>query len=339
MLAGAELIHLGGGESLPCPDVESLPLSAEVAHSGLGTSRLALPPARLHVLPGALVMPGNGLVATYDGRVVAESVTTSMVGRVALDGAELRARPEEIDGTVAVLRSPLRSDYHTLIDDLPRCGLLIHPAVGRLGPITLLHDGPLTALESELLVHLGSRRVRLREVDPGRPLRAERVVVPNFVTRPGAGAVPSWYRRWSDRIPLPAVSGAPRRVALGDDAAAGVGADPVHSAVLDVLADHGFERLESTSLPVVDRLAVLRDAEVIVGRGRDALAGSLFSRSSHVVELLDGAVLDPAIYYLAASKGLPYHYVAAVGTADRSIATPAGPGAAELDRLLGRVLG
>jgi len=62
-------------------------------------------------------------------------------------------------------------------------------------------------------------------------------------------------------------------------------------------------------------------------------------RRSKLAGLEHNAVLDPAIYYLAASKGLPYHYVAAVGTADRSIATPAGPGAAELDRLLGRVLG
>ena len=55
-----------------------------------------------------------------------------------------------------------------------------------------------------------------------------------------------------------------------------------------------------------------------------------------LVELLDDVTLDPAIYYLAASKGLPYDYV------------PARPGTGQtgqgpeldvdwLDRLLSRI--
>lgn len=334
MLPGAELIHLGGGETLPCPDVETLPLDPAVAHGGLGTARLALPPARLHVLPGALVMPGNGVVATAHGRVVAESVTAAMVAKVPLDGSELRARPDEVDGTVAVFRSPLRSEYHTLVDDLPRAGLLIHPAVGRLGNITLLHDGPLTDLEEALLAHMGGRRVRLRQVQPGRPVHADRVVVPNFVTRPGAGAVPSWYRRWSDRVALPEVRDAPRRVFID---AAVPDSDPGGGALSEVLGRHGFASVPAGSCSVPELMAVLRDAEVIVGRDRDSLAGSLFSRSAHVVELLDGTVLDPAIYYLAVSKGLPYHFVPASGSDGR-------PGTAEsvldleaLDGLLDRI--
>lgn len=270
-------------------------------------------------------------MTSSDGRVVAESVTTSMVGSVALDDTELRSRPVVMDVTVAVFRSPLRSTYHTLIDDLPRAGLLMHPALTRLGPVTLLHDGPLSRLETGLLAHLGTRRVSLMEVEPGRPIRAERVVLPGFVTRSGAGAVPSWYRRWSDGVPLPSVPDAPRRILLDSP-----GVDVAHSngpAILEVLAGHGIERIDVTSVDPLELLGMLRGAELVVGRSGQELSNCLFSRSAHVVELLDDVTLDPAIYYLAASKGLPYDYV------------PARPGAAVgpeldvdwLDRLLDRI--
>lgn len=336
MLTGAELVHLGGGESLPCPDAELLPLTPGIGRTGLGTARLALPPARLHVLAGALVLPSSGVVMTPDGRVVAESVTTAMIGRVPLDDAERRADPVDVEGTVAVFRSPLRSPYHTLVDDLPRAGLLIHPAVGRLGNIDLLHDGELTDLESVLLPRLSGRRIRLREVEPGRPVRAERVVVPNFVTRPGAGAVPSWYRRWADLVPLPApVEGAPRRIFL-DAGSAGTAAN--RPALLDALERHGVEPVVPAEHRAADLLAVLRDADLVVGSADGGLAGCLFSRRTHLVELLDDITMDPAIYYLAASKGLPYDFVPTVGSTAGRRAAPRAVDIGWLDRLLDRVV-
>lgn len=334
-----ELIHLGGGETLPCPDAETLPLDPAVGRAGLGTARLALPSVRVHVIRDAVIRPTSGVVTTGDGRIVAESVTAAMVGRVPLDDPEMRARPVEVDGTLAVFRSPLRSTYHTLVDDLPRAGLLIHPALARLGPVALVHDGELSRLESGLLAHLGARRVSLREVEPGRPVRAERVVIPNFVTRPGAGAVPRWYRRWSDGVPLPSTDGAPRRIHLD-----GVG--PRHGpgdrdALADVLARHDITSVDVSAVDDIELLGMLRDAEVVVGPTGGVLSTCLFSRAAHVVELLDDVTLDPAIYYLAVSKGLPYDFVPAASSAG---GTDRRDGAADttvdlnwLDRLLTRI--
>lgn len=309
-------------------------MTSEATRAGLGTARLALPPARVHVLRNAVVHPGSRVVTTFDGRLVSECVTSSMVGSVPLDGTELRSPPLDVDGTVAVFRTPRRSTYHTLVDDLPRAGLLIHPALARLGPITLVHDGPLDALEVGLLAHLGSRRVRLREVHPGRPLGAERVVVPAFVTRSGAGAVPSWYRRWSDGVPLPAVDGGPRRIWL-DDAASrrSIGN---RLALLDLIGAHGVEQIDPSSVDAMELLAILRGAELVVGSSRDAMACCLFSRSAHVVEVMRGRQVDPAIYYLAASKGLPYDFVPALpGSLDGTGSTEVD--LAWLDRLLTRI--
>lgn len=327
-------MHLGGGESLPCPDAESLPLSSDAARVGLGTSRLALPPARLHVLSDALIHPGSGVVTTLDGRVVAESVTAAMVGRVALDHAEMRSAPIEMDGTVAVFRSPLRSQFHTLVDDLPRAGLLIHPAVGRLGNMTLVHDGALTDVESTLFAHLGGRRVRLREVVAGQPIRARTVVVPSYVTRPGAGAVPSWYRRWADGVALPTLERVPRRIFLDAGSGARVANRP---ALLDTLERHGVEAITPSSMPAAELFAVLRDAEVVVGSADGGLPGCLFSSRAHIVELLDDVTLQPEIYYLAASRGLPYDFVPAMVAVTRRGPTTPVLDIGWLDRLLGRL--
>lgn len=334
MLRGAELVHLGGGELLPCPDAESLPLGTDAIRAGLGTSRLALPPARLHVLRDALIHPGSGVVTTLDGRIVAESVTVSMVGRVALDHAEMRAKPVEMDGTVAVFRSPLRSQFHTLVDDMPRAGLLIHPAVGRLGNMQLVHDGPLTDAESTLLAHLGGRRVRLSEVVAGRPIRAQSVVVPNYVTRTGAGAVPSWYRRWADGVALPVPEHAPRRVFLD----AGVGAKFANRlSLLDTLERHDVQAITPSSMSAEELFSTLRDAELVVGSADGGLAGCLFSTRAHVVETLDDVALDPEIYYLAASRGLPYDFVPAMSPPTRRSGSASVLDIGWLDRLLDRL--
>jgi len=334
MLRGAELVHLGGGEVLPCPDAESLPLGAEAVRAGLGTTRLALPPARLHVLSDALIHPGSGVVTTLDGRVVAESVTAAMVGRVALDHAELRATPVEMDGTVAVFRSPLRSQLHTLVDDLPRAGLLIHPAVGRLGNMTLVHDGALSEVESALFAHLGGRRVRLGEVAAGRPIRAKTVVVPNYVTRSGAGAVPSWYRRWADGVALPVLERAPRRLFLDAGSAARISN---RLAVLDALERHRVEVVDPASMPVTELFSALRDAELVIGSADGGLGGCLFSSRAHVVELLDDVTLKPEIYYLAASRGLPYDFVPATAAATRTTRSSSVLDVGWLDRMLRRL--
>ena len=315
VLAGTELIHLGGGESLPCPDADRLPLDPAVRRLGLGTAALALPPARVHVLRDVLVQPGSRVVTAADGRVVAESVTQDMVGQALIDPKELRSTPVEIEGTVAVFRSPWRSRYHTLIDHLPRAALLIHPAMHRVGPITVLHDGPLTPLEEWLLPQLSGRNIQLREVEPGTAVRAERVLLPGYVTRPGAGAVPSWYRRWADKIsiggaPDAAVDG-PRRIFADPRSANGRGT-VANRQELDTLLDrYGIVAVDPDSIPVPKLLGLYREADLVLGVHGSGLSQSLFSRRTHIVELLGGRTLLPNLYYLAASTGLPYDYVMA----------------------------
>ncbi len=346
VLEGTELIHLGGGENVPCPGVEGLPLASSARRLGLGSASLALPPARVHVLRDVTVCPDARVVIDRRGRIVAESLTADMVGRVGPEDDELRGPPLEIDGTVALYRSPWRPYFHTLVDHLPRAALLAQPAMRRVGPVTLLHDGPLSPLEQYLLSRLLPSQVRLQQVAPGRSVRADRVLLPGYVTRPAAGAIPSWYRRWIDReanqVPVPAGRHTRRRLFI----------DRVQSprrvinrAEVDrVLERHGIEVVEPSALSPQEEIAMFRDAELVVGVTGSGLANALFSRAAHVVELVPGQELLPHFFYLTAAKGLPYAYLPSPAdrqrlSAQERLRRDVVVDAVGLDRLLGERLG
>lgn len=341
VLPGSELLHLGGGEMIPCPGAESLPIAASARDLGLGLPSLALPQCRIHVLRDVVVAPGARLVRDGQGRVVAESLTGDMAERVHVhdDGRP----PIEVDGPVAVYRSPWRGDAHTLVDHLPRAALLAQPVTHHLGRVTLLHDGPLDPFEELLLPRLLGNRADLLEVDPGRRVVAASVLLPSFVTRAGAGAIPSWYRRWVDRT-ASTLSGSagpahPRRLFVH-----GAEGDPRvgNRAALDgVLARHDVAPLDLSVLEPVEQVRALRNAELVVGLTGDGLSRAVFSRAAQVVELVPGGELSPHTYYLCASKGLPYEPVVASARDARPpgerFARQVSVDAAALDRVLTRL--
>ena len=311
VLEGTELIHLGGGESVPCPGIESLPLAASARRLGLGSASLALPPARVHVLRDVTLCPDSRVVIDARGRIVAESLTPDMVGIVGPEEDELRGEPIEIEGTAALFRSPWRPYFHTLVVHLPRAALLGQPAMRRVGPVTLVHDGPLSPIEQYLLTHLLPPQVRLQQVVPGRPVRAERILLPGYVTRPAAGAIPSWYRRWLDReanaIPASTDGRGRRRIFIERPRSP---RRVVNQAEIEpVLARHGIEVIEPSTLAPQEEIALFRDAELVIGVTGSGLANTIFSRSAHVIELVPGQELLPHFFYLTAAKGLPYAYL------------------------------
>lgn len=322
VLDGSELVHLGGGENIPCPGIETAELAPAARRLGLGSASLALPPARVHVLRDVMLCPGSRLVTTLDGRIVAESMTTDMPDRVEVCEEELRGTPVEVPGTIALFRSPWKPQFHTLVDHLPRAALLAQPAMHHVGPITLVHDGPLTDVEARLLPRLLGRQIQLLEVEPGTPLVAERVLLPGYVTRPFAGALPSWYRRWLDReaavtkeqvvngsVDGSTTAGGRRRYFL--DRTDGTRRVLNRDDLDEVLERHHVTAIRPSDWSTAERVARFRDAELVVGVLGSGMSNLVFSRSTRVVELLPGQELLPHFFYLAAAKGLPYQYVPA----------------------------
>lgn len=312
VVGGAELVHLGGGESLPCPGADALPLAPSARGLGLGTPTLALPPARVHVLHDARICVGSRVVVDGRGRTIAEALSTDMVGRVRPRPEELEAEPLRLEGSVGLFRTPWRPYFHTVVDHLPRAALFSQGALAPFGPITLVHDGDLLPVERRLLRRLLPSTVRLRRLDPGTSVVADRILLPGYLTRPAAGAVPSWYRRWLDRelgrIPSPP-GGAPRRIFV--DRRRGPRRVRNRDALDVVLRRHGITAVEPESMSADDCLATFRDAELVLGVTGSGLANAVFARRASVVELLPGEELLPHFFYLCAAKGLPYTYVAA----------------------------
>lgn len=315
VLDGSELIHLGGGETVPCPGIEAMPLAPAARRLGLGSPSLALPPAKVHVLRDVKICPGSRLVTTLNGRVVAESMTTDMHDRVEVCDGELRTKPIELPGTIALYRSPWKPQFHILVDQLPRAALLAQPAMRRVGPITLVHDGPLSDIEAQLLPRLLGPQITLVEVEPGVPVIAERVLLPGYVTRPFAGAIPSWYRRWLDRevakvrVEDVSTSGGRRRYFVDRSAGDRV---VTNRAELDrVLDRHHVTTIRPSIMGARERMVRFRDAEMVIGVIGSGMSNLVFSRSTRVIELLTGPELLPHFFYMSAAKGLPYQYVAA----------------------------
>jgi Glycosyltransferase 61 len=318
VVEGSELIHLGGGETVPCPGIESMLLAPAAKRLGLGSTSLALPPAKVHVFRDVRLCPGSRLVTTQSGRVVAESITSDMPGRVELCEEELRRDPIELEGTIALYRSPWKPQFHTLVDHLPRAALLAQPAMRRIGRLTLVHDGPLTDIEAHLLPRLLGRQIQLLEVEPGTPLVADRVVLPGYVTRPFTGAIPSWYRRWIDREAaavgadtVDAPTGGRRRYFV-ERAAGGNRKVSNRDQLQEVLDRHQITTIRPSEMTARERIVCFRDAELVIGVLGSGMSNLVFSRSTRVLELLPGAELLPHFFYLSAAKGLPYQCVPAV---------------------------
>src|SRR6478736_6811027 len=71
-LGGAQLVHIGGGETVTYRPVSDDHVGGDVV------TRLALPPARVHVLEDVVICPGSRVVATPRGEIVAESFASEL---------------------------------------------------------------------------------------------------------------------------------------------------------------------------------------------------------------------------------------------------------------------
>lgn len=319
VIPGSESIHLGGGEIVMCPGIERVPIAAPERGHGVGSPSLALPPAKVSGLRRVRIVPGQRVVIDRRGAVVAESITSDMLDHLDHDALRrARAVPNgdavTIDGVAAIFRSPWRAPYHTLIDHLPRAALLAQPAMVRFGEVSLLHDGELSDFETLLLKRLLPSRVQLVQVDPSDVVDAQTVLVPGYVTRPGAGAIPSWYRRWVDRQATALAhqvdpdAALPRRFFIELSDSRRIHNSDEFRALLEV---HGVASVDLSQLSAIEVIQLFRDASLVLGATGSALANAIFSRSARILEILPGQRVLPAFYYLAMSKGLEYDYVAA----------------------------
>jgi len=306
------------------PDVDSIPLTAGDPWNGAVLDEVPIEPESVSVrstptatrpmeawiLEGALVAPADGVVVTRSPRsVVAESINTGAESLNA--GTEpsrlLRRlstpRPATISGTVALLHSPGRNHYHSLVDNLARASAL---GVGPLSSIQvdLLHHGPLTAVERLILDRLQPGNVTLRPVDSADLVRAEQLVLPAFPAWRYSGWLPSWYldqlrgallpdrpSRRSERLYI--VRRGMRRLINEQE-------------LLERLERHGFRPVDLEEYSFPDQVALFYDAEAVVAAHGAGLTNLLFADKTLVIEISPTQFVFP--HYALMCRALGHHH-------------------------------
>jgi capsular polysaccharide biosynthesis protein len=223
-----------------------------------------------------------------------------------------------VPGRLGVLAS--RGDrvyYHFLMDVLPRLGVLeqcpqIEPPDRWYVPANLSFQRQLLEL-----IGLGpDRRIDSSEVPH---VRAECLVVPGL---PGTNVQnPAWVVAFlRQRLLPPGVARIPGRnlfITRGSGRNNRIVTN--EAAVLDALADRGFECIDPGQMSVADQIRSFAQADVIVSPHGSALTNIVFaSPGACLIELFPRGHIVPDYWKMACGvPGLEYRYLAGADATDR----------------------
>lgn len=232
--------------------------------------RAVVPGARLADLQGAVVL-------TSDARLLVES---AMLPDRSLTrpGRRLHRAEHRSGRYMALLNRWSENHGHWLGDTLPRAALL---------PLEEDRDTPvivpptLTSGQRESLAMIGLEPERLVPFDHPH-MQVDELVLPSFAGQPGFAA--SWAMRWlRDRLAPPEVLD--RRRFWVSRAAMTRGRVANEDAVLDLLADYGFESLQPEYHSFAEQMRLFGAAEVIMGPHGSGLMNIVAARDATVIDL------------------------------------------------------
>ena len=226
-------------------------------------------------------------------------------------------RPVEVPGRLGVLAT--RVDhvyYHFLMDALPRIGVLEQAGVE---PPDQWYVPANLPFQHELLDLIGigpDKRIDSSEVPH---VRAECLVVPGL---PGTNVQnPAWVVAFlRERLLPPNIARVPgRSVYITRGSGRHNRSVRNEEAVLEALADRGFERIDPGTMSVVDQIRSFAEADVIVSPHGSALANIVFaSAGACVIELFPRGHIVPDYWKMACGvPGLEYRYLAGADATDR----------------------
>ncbi len=217
-----------------------------------------------------------------------------------------------LDGTTLSLASQAsgRNYYHSLMDALPRWGVLQEALPGtRPDHVVVSHRTP---WDRQLLAMTGLDRHHLVEPVKHLSVRAERLLVPclnNHHT-----LAPRWVTQWlRDHLPAQRTNGRPRRLYVSRGDAPHTRRFVHETELMALLAPLGFERFDPGAVSVQEQIDHFAAAEVVVAPHGAGLVNLNFAPPGvRVLELFAPRYLNPG--YWAITDNIPdsvYRYLVA----------------------------
>ncbi|WP_375000991.1 DUF563 domain-containing protein [Aeromicrobium sp. CTD01-1L150] len=269
-------------------------------------------------------VPERAVLEVEDGRLVGDYAATVTPGGVLdlqsspyfgiRDWREhpiyLRPRlPQErrLPATTVSLASPAstRNYYHSLMDALPRWGILQEAMPGmRPDRIVVSHR---TRWDAQLVAMLGLDDVELVEPVKDLCLRAERLLVPSLTNT--TNLAPRWTTDWLRRmLPPRSTAGRPGRLYVTRGTAPHTRRLVTEHQVWPGLERRGFTRIDPGTLSVQDQIDHFAAADVVVGVHGAGLVNLVFAPPGvRVLELFSPRYVDPG-YWAITSNVEDSHY-------------------------------
>jgi hypothetical protein len=281
-------------------------------HDGRPTFVLTMPRGRVAGCFGSVITPDDGLLTEASFGFVDDDRHHPVRRRFTLGPLE------HLDGTAATVAFGHADAYfHWLFDVLPRLEILRLAGWDETRWDHLVVNAAGAAYERETLHRFGVPTERIRVVDDGTQLVADRLVVPSTVGV--SGKVPVWASQLlRDRLLPPAPSaGPPLRLYISRSDTQQRRLDDEES-LLAMLEPMGINCITLSGRPLEEQIELFSRAEIVIGPHGGGLSNLVWCRpGTAVVELYADDYVNPVFWRLSQNLGLRHHHV---------IGRPATPG-------------
>ena len=257
-------------------------------------------------VPSGFIHVGTGLVLTAGGTIVEESVLAYRLPYTSVYQGLRPLRPIRIHGSVATIFNVFGGNFwHWLVDSLPRL-VSLRRVLPAAEPVTLVLPDTLHAAQREVLSHLLPTNFSVRILPKRVWVRADRVILPSFLSGRANGFLPADYvneirSQVLRGFGLPEAAERRERIWVSRKGT-------VHRqvrnelAVMDALAPLGFRSVRPDLLPMREQVELFRTADIVVGPHGAGLGAILFSGRIPVVVLYPNEV--PTTFFFTLARGL-----------------------------------
>ena len=231
---------------------------------------------------------------------------------------------KKVKGTVAVLSAPSgRGYYHWMFDVLPRIQLLRNAGYDLNKIDKFLVNNYISRFHIETLNMIGIPRNKIMESQYNPHIKAEKLIVPSLVG--DTGSIPKYACDFLRREFLPKITrnkNHSKRIYVnrGQVVHRRVTNEP---QIVEVLKKYGFESVALETMSLLEQIALMASAEVIIAPHGAGLTNIVFSEpGTKIIEFLHPGAVNVMYWTISADMGYQYYYLLSEGEAPPDFVNP-----------------